>query len=179
MMQIKWLANALTVGRMIFSAALLLTAPLSAPFYVIYAACGVSDVLDGYTARKTHTASKAGAALDSMADLMFTGAMLSSLLPVIRVPLWAWLWLGGILLVKLGSLVTGLIKYRSLAFLHTYMNKLAGILMFFFPVCIHMFGVASTALLLCGTATVAAAEELAINLTAKTFAPDIRCILIK
>lgn len=38
---------------------------------VLYSLCGVTDVLDGFLARKLHTESKAGEWLDSFADLFF------------------------------------------------------------------------------------------------------------
>ena len=43
--------------------------PLSAEFFCLYALTGVTDVLDGFIARKTKTAGDFGARLDSIADL--------------------------------------------------------------------------------------------------------------
>lgn len=164
---------------MLASAALLFTQPFTPAFYGVYAACGISDALDGYIARKTQTQSKLGAMLDSLADFLFTGAMLAVILPVLHVPLWVWIWLGGILMIKLATLIIGGIKYRSIAFLHTYLNKLTGLLLFFFPVVYHLFAITPAALLLCVVATLAAGEELVINLKFQVLQPDVKGLFFK
>ena len=49
----------------------LLLCPVFSPaFYVFYIVAGVSDMLDGFVARKTDTVSKLGARLDTMADFV-------------------------------------------------------------------------------------------------------------
>ena len=48
----KYLANLISLARILLSFLLLLTGPLTLPFYFIYGLCGVSDMLDGYLARK-------------------------------------------------------------------------------------------------------------------------------
>ena len=47
------LANAIAFARIIMAMALLFVEPLSKVFYGVYIACGISDVLDGYFARKS------------------------------------------------------------------------------------------------------------------------------
>lgn len=44
--------NILTVSRILLSGALLFMQPLSLPFFILYTLCGISDVLDGFFARK-------------------------------------------------------------------------------------------------------------------------------
>ena len=51
------LPNCISILRMVGTLCLLGTAPLSAPFYAIYTLTGVTDVLDGWVARKTGTCS--------------------------------------------------------------------------------------------------------------------------
>ena len=41
------------------------------PFWTLYALCGISDMVDGWLARRLHAETKAGAILDSVADLSF------------------------------------------------------------------------------------------------------------
>ena len=47
----------------------MLIEPLSVLFYAIYILCGISDVLDGYIARKSNSVSKSGAFIDSIASI--------------------------------------------------------------------------------------------------------------
>ena len=56
----KHIANIITGSRIVFSIALLLFPPLSSAFYVLYAAAGLTDMIDGTVARKTNTVSDFG-----------------------------------------------------------------------------------------------------------------------
>ena len=59
----KGLANSITIFRILCSIALLLFPAFSTPFYALYITAGVSDMVDGWVARQTHTASELGAKL--------------------------------------------------------------------------------------------------------------------
>lgn len=54
-------------------------------FFVVYTMCCLSDVLDGYVARKTKTTSKCGEGLDSVADFVFIAILL-----VVFIPFFTW-----------------------------------------------------------------------------------------
>ena len=71
----KYTASLITASRIIGAFVLLLIEPLSTPFFVVYILCCVSDVIDGYIARKTNTASKIGEILDSVADFVLIAVM--------------------------------------------------------------------------------------------------------
>ncbi len=75
---IKHTASIITVGRIVGAVVLLWIQPLSALFFVIYSLCCVSDVLDGFIARKTNTTSKLGETLDSIAVKHESGKIASS-----------------------------------------------------------------------------------------------------
>ena len=81
-------ANGITLFRILCSFALLFCMPLSLPFYAFYTAAGLSDIFDGIIARKTNTATKFGAKLDTLADIIFAAAVLIKLLPILELPLW-------------------------------------------------------------------------------------------
>ena len=49
----KHIANYISISRIIMSIVLIATAPFSVMFYIIYIYCGISDMLDGYIARKS------------------------------------------------------------------------------------------------------------------------------
>lgn len=172
----KYMPNIITVSRIVFSVFLLLTKPLSFRFFIIYLLCGISDIIDGYIARKTKTGSPFGAALDSVADTIFIGVLLVIFIPMLHFPLWVLCWIGMIALIRLVSLAAGFAKYHALSFLHTYANKLTGILLFSFPLLYGISGLTATAFIICVPATLSAIEELAINITSKELSRDTRCI---
>jgi CDP-diacylglycerol--glycerol-3-phosphate 3-phosphatidyltransferase len=79
----KYVPNVLTCVRILGSIMLLFLKPFSIIFFILYIICGVTDILDGYIARKTENISKSGAALDSMADMIMIAVMLYIFYPVI------------------------------------------------------------------------------------------------
>jgi CDP-diacylglycerol--glycerol-3-phosphate 3-phosphatidyltransferase len=109
---------------------LLLCSPAGVAFWVIYGLCGISDMVDGYLARRLHAESKAGAVLDSVADLCFVACCAIKLMPVLQIPSWLWIWAGVIVLIKLVNQVSALAAYKHLCFPHTLANKLTGLLLF-------------------------------------------------
>ena len=159
----KHTANMMTAARIIGAIVLLFIEPLSVPFFVIYALCVISDMLDGYFARRMKTASKFGDAFDSVADVIFVAAMLIVFIPMLDPELWMLYWIGVIALVRLFSLAVGYAKYHALSFLHSYANKATGIALACFPVLYPLFGLPATAAVLCGIASLSAVEELIIS----------------
>lgn len=63
------MANLITVIRILCSVALLFCAALSPWFYALYIIGGVSDMVDGWVARKTNTVSEFGSKLDTVAGI--------------------------------------------------------------------------------------------------------------
>ena len=96
----KALANGITIIRILCSIALLFCPVLSPTFYSLYIIAGVSDMVDGWVARRTHTASKLGAKLDTIADIVFVIVCLVRLLPILDIPVWLFIWISVIALIK-------------------------------------------------------------------------------
>ena len=122
--------NIITSLRILGAACLLLCNPAGANFWVIYGLCGVSDMVDGYLARKLHAESKTGAMLDSVADICFVVCCAIRLLPVLQIPTWLWIWAGLIVVIKLINQLSALIVCKGFRFPHTIANKLTGFLLF-------------------------------------------------
>ena len=99
-------------------------------FWGIYGLCGISDMLDGYLARKLHAESKTGAVLDSVADFFFVACCAIRLIPVVQIPTWLWILTGVIVAVKIVNQVSALIVCKRFCFPHTKANKLTGLLLF-------------------------------------------------
>lgn len=126
----KHIPNIITAFRFLGATSLLFCNPAGVAFWVIYGLCGISDMLDGYLARKLNAESNTGAMLDSVADICFVACCAIRLIPVVQIPTWLWIWAASIVTVKLINQVSALILYRRLIFPHTMANKLTGLLLF-------------------------------------------------
>ena len=126
----KHIPNILSVLRLLGAVCLLLSDPAGAAFWVIYGLCGVSDMVDGYLARRLHSESKTGAVLDSVADICFVACCAIRLLPVLQIPTWLWIWAGLIVIIKIINQISALVVHNRLCFPHTKANKLTGLLLF-------------------------------------------------
>ena len=126
----KHIPNIISALRIIGAFCLLFCKSASAAFWVIYGLCGVSDMVDGYLARRLHAESKAGAVLDSVADICFVACCAIKLIPVLHIPTWLWIWAGVIVLIKLVNQISALAVHKLFCFPHTLANKLTGLLLF-------------------------------------------------
>ena len=153
------MANLITSCRILLSLLLLFFPALSPGFYGLYLAAGLSDMLDGFVARRTNSASPLGAKLDSMADIVFLAVCLIKLLPVLALPIWLWVWVGLIALLRLVNVVSGFVRRKKLVLLHTSANKLTGALLFLLPLSLGFLNIAYTAVPLCALASFAAIQE--------------------
>ena len=120
---------------------------------------GITDMTDGAMARKTNTTSELGAKLDTAADFVFVAVCLWKLLPILSVPLWLWLWIGGIALIKAINLLSGFIVQKRFVAMHTVMNKVTGILLFILPLTLPVLALKYSVPLVCAAATFAAIQE--------------------
>lgn len=153
------MANAITTFRMAASIVLLFCPSFSPVFYVFYIMAGLSDMLDGFAARKTKTASRFGARLDSAADYMFVSVCLIKLLPVIPIPIWLYVWIGIIALIKIINIISGFVVQKTFVAVHSAMNKVTGLLLFLLPLTIPVFPLKYFAIVVCAAATFAAIQE--------------------
>ena len=162
----KHIPNIVSALRIMGAFCLLLCSPARVVFWVIYGLCGISDMLDGFLARKLHAESKAGAVLDSVADLCFVACCAIKLIPVLQIPSWLWIWAGVIVLIKLVNQISALAVDKRLCFPHTGANKLTGLLLFL-SVPMTCWSVVPIAIV-AGVATFAAIQEGHFIRTRKT-----------
>ena len=116
-------------------------------------------MVDGAVARKTGTVSELGSRLDTIADIVFTAACLIKLLPVLSLPVWTYLWIAGIAIIKLTSIIVGYARQKKLVAVHSVMNKLTGALCFALPLTLAFVDVRYSSLAVCAIATDAALHE--------------------
>ena len=126
----KHLPNILSSLRIVGAVALLLCDVVGTTIWVLYALCGISDIADGWLARKLKCVTRTGALLDSLADICFVGCCAWKLLPLLTLPRWLWLWTGIIVLIKFVNQLSALVLYGRCCFPHTFANKITGFMLF-------------------------------------------------
>ena len=120
------MANIITGIRIVMSAFLLFCPAFSPAFFALYIVAGASDMIDGAVARKTGTASEAGARLDTIADIVFVAVCLIKLIPVLDVPVWLSIWIAVIAFMKAANIAVGYIRQKEFISVHSMINKVTG-----------------------------------------------------
>ena len=129
----KRIPDLLSMSRIVLCLPLLIVDAMTIPFWVIYLIAGLTDMLDGFLARRWGVESKFGARLDSLADFVFVLVVGYKLFPWLRLPATLWMMIGFIALVKVVNAISSFVmKHRQgqSPFLHTKANKLTGVLLF-------------------------------------------------
>ena len=174
-------ADIITFFRIAGTIPLAVLKPLSAEFFCLYALTGVTDVLDGFIARKTKTAGDFGARLDSIADLLFYTVILIRILPILltKLPHGIWYAVAAVLCIRVSAYVTAAVKYRRFASLHTYFNKLTGAAVFLIPFLL----VTDYAVAFCRIVSVVAIssslEELVIHIRSQAYCSNAKSIFYR
>lgn len=150
------IANALTISRILCGVCLLFFEVFSLSFYILYIVCGLSDMLDGFVARKTKSVSEFGSKLDSLADVVFLTCSAIKLLPEINLPTWIWLWILLIFIVK----IVALVLKKTITLSHNKLNKICGFLLFIFPLTLSFITIEYSASIICILASISAIWEI-------------------
>lgn len=155
---------------------------------------------DGFVARKTHTVSKRGAVLDSIADIVFLCAALYKLLFAIidKTAIYIFIFAAVIALVRVAGYIIGAVKFRRFVSLHTYLNKVTGAALFLsvyflgLPIVNPSLPIVNPSLptvnpslpnvnpvftVVCFVAILSSFEELLIDIKSKTYNPEIKTVL--
>lgn len=171
--------NLITTFRLAGTVCLLFLEPFSVAFYVVYTLSGISDVLDGWVARKTKTTSEFGAKLDSIADLLFYAVMVAEIFPILwnKLPMSLWYIVAVVLILRLTSYGIAAWKYRRFASMHTYLNKLTGAAVFAMPYLIHLAFFRTYCWIACSISVVATIEELLIHCLSADYDPSVKTLL--
>lgn len=175
----KNLANLISMIRIVFTAVLLLLKPFGLTFTVVYILCGVSDILDGFVARKTNTTTRFGEKLDSIADFIFYGVLLLCFYPIILPEKRIVEWILLIAMIRMLSVIIGYIRFKTLTMLHTYANKFTGFVIVLLPLFIPYMELHILVYFCCIIASISELEELLILLTTKEFEANSKSIIKK
>lgn len=161
------MANVITLIRIGLAISLLFIRKYSPLFLIVYTICGLTDILDGYIARKTKTESNFGAKLDTISDLLFFIVMFIIMFDIFLKDIICMAFIIIILLIRILSIIIVLKKYNKFAILHTYINKLTGLLLFFIPFFIYLDSANIVMYIIGVIALFSSIEELAINIKSK------------
>ena len=175
----KQLPNIISILRILISATMLAVPSFSALFWIFYLDSGLTDILDGFLARKLHPESTFGAKLDSIADFVFVGCLTIFAVKNLNIPRWLWLCVLPIALLRFASDGIGFNKYHAFTALHTWANKLTGILIFAAPILYCLCGLRFTGIILCAVAFASACEELIVTVKSKELDRDCKGILVR
>ena len=126
----KRIPDLLSMSRIVLCLPLLIVDAMTIPFWVIYLIAGLTDMLDGFLARRWGVESKFGGRLDSLADFVFVIAVGYKLFPYLKLPTALWMMIGLIALVKVINAISSFMVKHRIEFLHTKANKLTGFLLF-------------------------------------------------
>jgi len=126
----KRIPDLLSMSRIVLCLPLLLVDAMTVPFWVLYLIAGITDMLDGFLARRWGVKSKFGARLDSLADFVFVLIVGSKLFPWLKLPATLWMMIGLIALVKMVNAICSYVVRHRIEYLHTKANKLTGLLLF-------------------------------------------------
>ena len=155
----KNVANYISTSRIIMAILLLIPETFSAPFYIIYLYCGISDMLDGWMARKSKTESEIGARLDSIADMVFVIIAMMKILPILHLSNGIVIWIVVIVFIKIVNVIGSYIKNKNIEFTHTIANKITEFILFIAPFIIVRTNPMILEIIICSIATFAAVQE--------------------
>lgn len=155
----KHIANLITCTRMAGSVLMIFLPVHSVWFYIIYLACGLSDMADGAVARMTKSQSAFGAKLDTVSDFVFVAVSLAKFLTLFHFPAWLLVWIGVVSIIKVTNVAIEFFSHKRLLSAHTFMNKLTGLCLFLLPFALRFTELKYSPVIMCALATAAAVEE--------------------
>ncbi|HCO66907.1 MAG TPA: phosphatidylglycerophosphate synthase [Dysgonomonas sp.] len=178
--KVRNLPNILSISRLIVSVFLFFLGNYPILFTSLYLYCGISDVADGFIARRWKVESTLGAKLDSMGDfifyllitiIFFTHTVLMDSIIVFCLVIF-------VFILKLLNIIITKIKFHQWGMLHTIGNKLSGLLVYcmlpvyiLFPAISVIVGIVIIAIALAATF-----EETLVLLVNKEYNPNCKGI---
>lgn len=173
--------DALTISRVPLACALVALGAHRGAALGVFIAGVMTDIIDGWWARRRGTTSDRGARLDSIADAVFVAASVLVVVTTVALPLGTALVtsVAVITATRVASLLVTRLRLHTWAIMHTDLNRASGAaLAVVTAVGISRGQLSLTALLAVAAITqLAAAEELAIASTTRSYDPDHRGVL--
>ncbi|MDF2926178.1 MAG: CDP-alcohol phosphatidyltransferase [Paenibacillaceae bacterium] len=172
----KHAANLISASRIFLALALFFSFRHTHLFFLLYVGCGLTDMLDGFVARKTGTQSELGARLDSIADIIFFTAAAAGIFSWMEKEILVFLpWIIATAILRGANMIIAAYKFRTFAILHTWGNKLTGFLLFITPLSV-LYQQRVFLWIVCAAAIISSAEECLIHMTSPSLHLDRRSL---
>ncbi|MGL6199377.1 MAG: CDP-alcohol phosphatidyltransferase family protein [Lachnospiraceae bacterium] len=125
--------NILSALRIVLSALLFSITNNIALFFGVYSFAGLTDIADGFIARKYYMETSLGVKLDSLADFIF---LIASLLRMVlsyqlKISLMVLISCVIIAIIRIINFIITKIKFQQWGMLHSIGNKITGLIIFF------------------------------------------------
>lgn len=179
MIKLKHLPNILSSVRIVLSLPLLVIAPFTTWFMILYVTAGITDMVDGPLARRIGSVSTMGANLDGIADILLALIVLFRIVPAIQISTWIFVWILVVIAIKFLAIFISFVRYKQVVILHTYANKFTAFAAFLFPLFYITLDANLLLFILCVIASGAFFEEVLINSFSKEPKSDIKSFFIK
>lgn len=176
----KNIPNILSISRFPLSVSLLFLTGNPILFVSVYCVTGITDVLDGFLARRYHWESEFGAKIDGFADIVFMLSILVSafLIKRLQPAFYVYIGIAIIALLKIMNLIFTKIKFKQWSTMHTLANKYTAFPFFVLvPVCMLLERIPNVfVMVLLGTVLIAGLEETVILTRLKEYDADTKSI---
>lgn len=171
--------NLLSITRVLSCGFFLVIGENKILFLLLVVLIGITDVLDGYIARKYKCESEIGAQLDSVGDFVFYISLVAYL----------WVFKKELILdkmeilllavsVKFLPLLLSLIRNKKIVFLHTLLNKMSGLIVLIGIVLVVLFNRSEIINLIAVIIIIAGIEESVIHIIKKNPDKNIRSVFL-
>ena len=117
-------------------------------------------MIDGTIAKKTEAVSKFGARLDTVADFVFMFVCSTKLLPLMHIPVWLWIWIINVAVIKFFNIALVFIRKKKLISIHSVLNKATGFTLFLLPLSLTFVETTYSIVTICVLATIAVIQEV-------------------
>jgi len=179
----KQIPNVLSLSRIPLSVLLplaLLFTEGPTLFVLLYVICGLTDVLDGFLARRFHWESPFGAKIDGFADIVFMLGILAAIFGVVKPSVGKEVVIGILIIaaLKLMNLVFTKLKFKQWSTMHTFANKYTAFPFYLIVPVVVILGEVPNglAILLLCTVLVAVLEETLILIQLKEYDANMKSI---
>lgn len=150
----KYLANIITLSRIIGAIILFFCKDITAFFLTVYVLCGFTDLIDGPIARKTNSSSTLGATLDTVGDVGTYLALTKILIKNKLVPWWILVWIISAGILFGGCAIVSKKRFNKIYLPHTYLGKFFGGAVFVLPVAMQFVDGAIWMAVICTIASI-------------------------
>lgn len=176
----KYLANIISLSRIIMAASLFWFINNKTMFIIIYVLGWLSDAVDGTVARATNSQSELGSKIDDIGDtslIIIMGVIL--IIWVKRAALFFIPFIVALIIFRLINMMITKYKYGNVYISHTYSAKVLGVLVMIMPIVYLLTDYLHVITIVLIVSILVTLEESLIHLTSEKFDSERRTIFFK